>query len=110
MHAGEFVDQLAPIPLFMVRHGYIQYPDGGSPDGGIPALHVWVQAAPSLIVVTAVLLVAMCRTIRRWILATQKLLMDQSMTLTFSACGPFWPWVMSNSTRCPRQAAVPALP
>ncbi len=23
------------------------------------------------------------------------------MTLTFSAWGPFWPWVMSNSTFCP---------
>jgi hypothetical protein len=25
----------------------------------------------------------------------------QPMTLTFSAWGPFWPWVMSNSTFCP---------
>ena len=25
----------------------------------------------------------------------------QPMTLTFSAWGPFWPWVMSNSTCCP---------
>src|SRR6478735_3385083 len=27
--------------------------------------------------------------------------MRQAMTLTFSAWGPFWPWVMSNSTFCP---------
>ncbi len=26
---------------------------------------------------------------------------DQPTTLTFSAWGPFWPWVMSNSTFCP---------
>jgi hypothetical protein len=32
---------------------------------------------------------------RRW------LPMRQAMTLTFSAWGPFWPWVMSNSTFCP---------
>ena len=25
----------------------------------------------------------------------------QPVTLTFSAWGPFWPWVMSNSTFCP---------
>ena len=25
----------------------------------------------------------------------------QAMTLTFSAWGPFWPWVMSSSTFCP---------
>ncbi len=25
----------------------------------------------------------------------------QLVTLTFSAWGPFWPWVMSNSTFCP---------
>ena len=35
--------------------------------------------------------------------------MCQAMTLTFSAWGPFWPWVMSNSTFCPfLQAAVAA--
>jgi hypothetical protein len=28
-------------------------------------------------------------------------LVRQPMTLTFSAWGPFWPWVMSNSTFCP---------
>ena len=28
-------------------------------------------------------------------------LVGQPMTLTFSAWGPFWPWVMSNSTFCP---------
>ncbi len=28
-------------------------------------------------------------------------LMRQAMTLTFSAWGPFWPCVMSNSTFCP---------
>ena len=27
--------------------------------------------------------------------------MRQAMTLTFSAWGPFWPWVMSSSTFCP---------
>jgi len=27
--------------------------------------------------------------------------MRQAMTLTFSAWGPFWPCVMSNSTFCP---------
>ncbi len=27
--------------------------------------------------------------------------LGQPATLTFSAWGPFWPWVMSNSTFCP---------
>jgi hypothetical protein len=32
---------------------------------------------------------------------TSSLPMRQPMTLTFSAWGPFWPWVMSSSTFCP---------
>ena len=30
----------------------------------------------------------------------------QAMTRTCSACGPFWPWVISNSTRWPSSSAL----
>ena len=35
-----------------------------------------------------------------------RVIIAQAMTRTFSACGPFWPWAISNSTRWPSSSVL----
>jgi hypothetical protein len=67
----------------------------------MPGMHFsWLWAA--IFTLQAVLLAVAAVVLSDLVIRPRKdLASGQPVTLTFSAWGPFWPWVMSNSTFCP---------